>query len=77
MTKNITLSVDAGMLEAVRRYASANRTSVNAIVRETFASIAAREAKANEAWDELFRLADKDAAKSGGKRWTRDELHDR
>jgi hypothetical protein len=77
MTKNVTLSVDADVLEAARRYASANHTSINALIREALAAVAARAERSTKAWDALFALADSEGAASGGKRLTRDDLHDR
>lgn len=77
MTKNVTLSIDEDVLEAARRYAIANHTSVNALIREALAMLAARTERSDMAWVALFKLADAAGAASGAKRWTRDELHDR
>jgi plasmid stability protein len=77
MAKNITLAVDEDVLEAVRSYAAAHKTSVNAIVRDALKQIAARSTKAGNDWDELFRLADESGAEVGEITWTRDDLYDR
>ena len=73
--KNITLAVDEKMLAAVRRYAAANKTTVNALVRDALASIAKRGTKSDKAWDSLFELTDKEGAEIGERTWTRDDLY--
>lgn len=77
MTKNITLAIDAAVLAAARRYAAANNTSVNALVREALAQIASRGECAEAAWEALFEQTDAEAAGRGGRTWTRGDLHDR
>lgn len=77
MIKNVTLTVDENVLAAARRYAAANHTSVNALIREALAQLAARAEQADEAWADLFARADQEGARSGRKRWSRDDLHDR
>ena len=75
--KNVTLAIDEDVLAVVRRYASDNNTSVNALIREAMQRIAKRcETQQNE-WDELFNLADEARAEVGPVTWTRDDLHDR
>ena len=75
--KNITLAVDEAVLNAVRRYAVAHNTSVNALVRETLERIAASEDRARSAIRELRAMSDRSAAELGPVSWARDELHDR
>lgn len=77
MTKNVTLAVDAEILAAARRYAAANNTSINALIREALTGFAARSRRADEAWERLFELADEEGARAGSARWSRDDLHDR
>jgi hypothetical protein len=77
MTKNITLAIDEGVLQAVRKYAADHNTTVNALVREQLSAIAVRSKKSHAAWDELFRLADEAKAEIGPITWTRDDLYDR
>ncbi|MEQ1717540.1 MAG: hypothetical protein ABL907_16445 [Hyphomicrobium sp.] len=73
--KNITLAVDEKTLAAVRRYAMANKTTVNALVRDALGSIAKRGRSSDKAWDELFELTDKEGAEIGERTWTRDDLY--
>jgi hypothetical protein len=75
--KNITLAVDEAVLHAVRRYAVAHNTSVNALIRETLERIAASEDRARSAIRELRAMSDRSVAELGPVSWTRDELHDR
>lgn len=75
MAKNITLAIDEKTLTAVRRYAAANKTTVNAVVRAAMESIAKRGRKSDEAWDALFELTDQEGAEVGARTWTRDDLY--
>ncbi len=77
MTKNITLAVEEDVLQKVRRYAAANNTTVNALVRDLFGKIAERSSKSDKAWDALFRATDAEAPEVGEITWTRDDLYDR
>lgn len=73
--KNITLAVDEKTLAAVRRYATANKTTVNALVRQALGSIAKRGQSSEKAWNALFDLTDKEGAEVGERTWTRDDLY--
>ena len=73
--KNITLAVDEKILAAVRRYASSNKTTVNALVREALGSLAKRGRNSDKAWDAVFELTDKEGAEIGDRAWTRDDLY--
>lgn len=75
--KNITLAVDEDVLADVRRYAAANNTTVNALVRGALESLAERARRQQSEWDDLFRLADEAGAGIDLTSWTRDDLHDR
>ena len=75
--KNITLAVDEGVLAAVRRYAAAHNTSINAIVRDHLARIAASEDRARTAIAELRAMSDRSTAELGPVTWTRSAIHDR
>lgn len=75
--KNITLAVDDQVLADVRRYAAANDTTVNALVRGALEAIAERVRRQESEWDELFQLADEAGAGGGAGAWTRDDLHER
>jgi hypothetical protein len=73
--KNITLAIDEKVLAKVRRYAAANKTTVNALVRDALQSIAKRGKTSDKAWEELFDLTDKEGAEIGERTWTRDDLY--
>ena len=75
--KNITLAVDEGVLEEVRRFAARRNTSVNALVREHLARIAKNENRVRDAMRELREMSDRSNAEVGPITWTRDELYDR
>lgn len=75
--KNITLAVDEDVLADVRRYAAAHNTTVNALVRGALEAVAERSRRQQSEWDELFALADHEAAQLGGKTVSRDDLHGR
>jgi hypothetical protein len=75
--KNITLKVDASVLERVRRYALERRSSVNALVREYLGALAEKEDRARNARQRLLALSRRSRAKLGPRTWTRDELHER
>lgn len=77
MTKNITLAIDETVLEAAREYASAHNTSINALVRDLLASIAARTENSESEWSDLFKLADDEGAEAGAITWTRDGIYGR
>ncbi len=75
--KNITLSVEAEVLAAVRRYAADRNASVNAIVRDFLTGLAERHDRAGKARTRIQQLSDQSEARIGPHRWTRDELHER
>jgi hypothetical protein len=73
--KNITLAIDEKTLEAGRDYAERHHTTLNALVRELLEKTVIADRKA--AIGEMFRLMDAYPGNSRGRRWTREELHDR
>ena len=75
--KNITLSVDEDVLMAVRRHAAERNRSVNALVREFLAGIAAHEDRASRARARLKTLGRRSKGELGPRTWTRDDLHER
>jgi len=75
--KNITLSVDDEILEAVRRLAAERKSSVNALVRGYLTNLAAIETRADQARERLKELSRLSPGRLGAKTWTRDDLHDR
>ncbi len=72
---NITMAIEKPLLDKARAYTRRQHTTVNALVRALLQqTVAPRE----ENWTEkLFHDMDTAHARSGGKRWTREELHER
>lgn len=75
---NLTVTIDDDLLKRARLRAIEQGTSVNAVVREHLEAYAGRDA-AREAMSRFVELAANASSGSGpgGRRWTRDELHDR
>ena len=75
--KNITLAVEEKSLEAVRVYAAKHKTTVNAIVRETFDRIAKSEDRVERARQRISELARDSRAEMGPVTWKREDLYER
>jgi Family of unknown function (DUF6364) len=75
--KNITLSVEEKVLEAARRHAVERKSSVNALVRDYLASLAAIETRADQARAKLRELSRRSPGRLGKKTWSREDLHER
>lgn len=78
MTKNITLAVKDGALNAARRYAAEHSTTVNALVRNYLEHLSDEMTPEQTAAVERMR-ARSDARTSfmTGRTWTREDLYDR
>jgi post-segregation antitoxin (ccd killing protein) len=74
---SLTISVDAHLLERARARALALGTSVNALLRQHLEAFAGGHGEREEALRELFALAERSTSRSRGRRFDRDELHDR
>ena len=77
---NLTISVDDEVLKRARIRALEENSSVNAVLGrylEEYAQTAELKLRRNEALDALVALAKTCQAGRQGRRWTRDELHDR
>jgi uncharacterized protein YdaU (DUF1376 family) len=76
---NLTLTIDDALLLKARQRALAEKTSVNAVVRDFLTTYA--KAQDQERIARFIRLMDeineKDRPSSGGKKWTREEIYDR
>lgn len=70
---NITLAIDEEILAAGRAYADRHHTTLNALVRDLLARTVTRDRAASV--EEMFRLMDEAPGHSGGRRWTRADLH--
>lgn len=75
--KNITLAVEDEVLELVKLTAAEQGTTVDALVREFFATVAATRRANDGARQALLNLAREAAGDMGGKKWNREALHDR
>ena len=73
---NLTISVDDDVLLLARQRALQERTSVNAVLKRHLEAYAGadRQGVALTRFVELSRTSE---ARSDGRRWTRDELHER
>jgi hypothetical protein len=73
----LTLTIDEDILRAARKAALDRNTSVNRLVRDYLARLAAESDGKNAAWarlEELFRTTPVDV---GPIAWTREDLHER
>ncbi|MGH3940624.1 MAG: hypothetical protein ACRDTG_18705 [Pseudonocardiaceae bacterium] len=73
---NLALVVDEDVLRRARLRALRQGTSVDALVREYLVRVAG-ESEARRGMDEFFASVTGAGGGSGGRTWTRDELHDR
>ena len=74
---NLTIAVDDELLRKARIRALEQGRSVNALLREYLESFAGRTRVHERAVQRLHEIADRSMTGSGGRRWTRDELHER
>ncbi|MBT3071359.1 hypothetical protein KKP04_10845 [Rhodomicrobium sp. Az07] len=76
--KNITLAVEDEVLAEVRKYAAANDTTVNGLVREYLGKLARHHGRAAEARKQLIALAEQSNCDPGENwKWDREALYDR
>lgn len=73
--KNITLSADEALLEAARRRAAAERTTLNEQFRQWLETYARHERRAEEAMETVSELRKR--LHTGGRRFSRDEANER
>jgi plasmid stability protein len=74
---NLTITVDDRLLRRARVRAAELGTSVNAVLRDYMQSWAGGFEEQTAAVESLLRRADRAQSARGGRRWTRDELHER
>lgn len=74
---NLTITVDEDVLRQARIRALEQGKSVNSILAEYLKSYADRRAAQVDATRTLLSLSRKSTAARGGRRWTRDDLHER
>ena len=74
--RNLTLSVENELLELARRYARSKNISLNGLVRGLLEQAVVLKPKPN--WIEDFIETCKEVqGDSGGKKWSREDLHER
>ena len=73
--KNITLSADAGLLEAARGRAAAEGTTLDALFRRWLAEYVERGRQADRAMAAIREL--RETIHTGGRRFSRDEMNER
>jgi len=74
---NLTITVEDDVLRQARIRAVEQGTSVNAFLRECLESYAGTSAAHELAIRSLLGLSERARSARGGRRWTRDELHER
>jgi len=74
---NLTIAIDEDLLRRARIRALEQGTSVNALLRSYLESFTGASAARRQAVDRLLALSKSSQSARGGRRWTRDELHER
>jgi len=73
---NITLAIDDDLVKAAREVATAMGKSLNQIIRDYLEHLTDQD-RVERDMEELERLSRESKGNSGGRRWTRDEIHER
>jgi Family of unknown function (DUF6364) len=73
----LTIAMDERVLERARSRAPQQGTSLDALLRSYVETYAGGEEGREQAVKNLLDLSQKTAGGSGGRRWARDELHER
>lgn len=76
-TKNLTLAIDADLLDKVRVIAAIEKTTVNAMVRDFLIEMAERRNRTAKVRQRLVARSRMSDATVGEITWTRDQLHER
>jgi plasmid stability protein len=74
---NLTITLDDELLKKARVKAAELETSVNAVLREYLEEWIDERAARKRAIEAFVEGAKRSQASSGGRKWTRDELHER
>ena len=74
---NLTIAIDADVLKRARIRAINEGSTVNKLLREFLESYVGLTEKQKAAVEDLIELSRNSKSRRGGRRWTRDELHDR
>jgi hypothetical protein len=73
--RNITLSADGDLIDAARKRAEAERSTLNEQFRRWLAEYAGQDSRADVAMSVISNLQAR--LRSGGKRFTREEMNER
>ena len=73
--KNITLSAEEGLIEAAHERARSEHTTLNELFRLWLADYAQREQQAERAMETIRAL--RGQIRTGGRKFTRDEMNER
>jgi hypothetical protein len=75
--KNITLAMDAGILDQVREIAARRRTTVNGLVRDYLTQLASEEGRITEARRGLAELMEESTGRLGPDYvWNRESIYE-
>lgn len=73
--RNLTLAIEDEVLEAARRLARENGTTLNQLVRDHLADLVAREGRRHAAAERLKRAMREELVEVGPRTWTREDLY--
>jgi hypothetical protein len=74
---HLTITLDEDTLERARSKALEEGTSVDALLRSYLETYSGHRGDREQAVKKLLELSRKVTSGSGGRRWTREELHER
>lgn len=74
---NLTIAVDEDLLYRARVRATEQGTSVNALLRQYLESFAGDRRQREQQAEAFLEFARSAGGRSGGRKWTRDEIHER
>jgi hypothetical protein len=74
---NLTIAIDDEALRRARIKALSQGVSVNALLRNYLEAYAGDRSELKRAWEQILEISRESRAGSGGRKWTRDELHER
>lgn len=75
--RNLTLAIEDEVLEAARRLAREQGTTLNQLVRDHLADLVARQGRRRAAAERLRRAMQEELVEVGPRTWTREELYER
>ena len=75
--RNVTLSIEEDVLQEARKMAAERGTTVNAMVRASFAELVRQRRRTRDALKRMRELAEEGGMEFGKKSWSRDDLHGR